>query len=86
MMAGLLCLGITLILGIAEKLTTFFAVILMIFFTLSILPPSDNPLLEYHLVYILALAAVYLGGGYSCLGLEDRWKGSGLMKRFPILE
>lgn len=85
-MTGLLCLGITLVLGIAKKLTTVFAIIMMLFFTLSALPPTTNPILDYHMVYVFVLAAIYQGNGFSCIGLEERWAELKMVKRFGILE
>ena len=73
-------------LGIASKLATVGSVVMMALMFTLVLPPSDNPLVDYHIVYILATLVIYWFGGYSHLGLEDRWKGLSLVKRYPILE
>lgn len=49
-------------------------------------PPSDNPLVDYHIVYILATLAVYFLGGFGKWGLEDRWMSLGVVRRFRILQ
>ena len=86
MMLGLLVLGVTLILGIASKLTTVATSLFMfIMYTLHV-PPQDNPIIDYHILLIVALVAIYGLGGYERLSVYDRWKNSALVKRFPILE
>ncbi|MGN0138817.1 MAG: hypothetical protein ACI381_09455, partial [Candidatus Methanomethylophilaceae archaeon] len=85
-MFGLIAVGACLMLGIASKLSTIGIVVMMaLMFTLCI-PPSDNPLVDYHIVYILTALAVYFLGGFSYLGLEDRWRELGIVKKLPILE
>lgn len=86
LMAGLLIMGITLILGIASKLTTVFMVaFLLIMYSLCI-PPKDNPLIDHRIILIAGLAATYFLGGYERLSLHSKWKELGIVKRFPILE
>ena len=86
LLAGLLAVGSAMMLGIASKLATVGSVVMMALMFTLVLPPSDNPLVDYHIVYILATLVIYWFGGYSHLGLEDRWKGLSLVKRYPILE
>lgn len=86
LLAGLLAVGSAMMLGIASKLATVGSVVMMALMFTLVLPPSDNPLVDYHIVYILATLVIYWLGGYSHLGLEDRWKGLSLVKRYPILE
>ena len=86
LMFGLLAVGACLMLGIASKLSTIGIVIMMaLMFTLCI-PPSDNPLVDYHIVYIVASLAIYFLNGFSYIGLEDRWRELGIVKKLPILE
>ena len=81
LMFGLLAVGACLVLGIASKLSTIGIVIMMaLMFTLCI-PPLD-----YHIVYILTALAVYFLNGFSYIGLEDRWRELGIVKKLPILE
>ena len=83
---ALLIIGITLIIGIASKLTTLFSIMfLVVMYTLCI-PPVDNPIIDYHLVLCTGLLAAYFLGGYGKLSLYDKWKDFFLVKRFPILE
>ena len=86
MMAGMLVMGITLVTGIASKLTTIFmGMFLLVMYCIHV-PPTDNPILDYHITWIITLAAVYLLGGFDRLSLNARWKELGIVKRFRILE
>ena len=49
------------------------------------MPPDDNPLVDYHIVYILASIVIYYLGGYGVLGLDGRWSELSIVERFPIL-
>lgn len=85
-MLGLLVLGITLILGIASKLTTIAITAFMLIMYSLYLPPKDNPFIDYHIILIAGLIATYYLGGYERLSLHSKWKELGIVKRFPILE
>ena len=85
-MAGLLIIGITLILGIATKLTTIFSIVFFIVMYCLCVPPTDNPLIDYHILLAVGMVVVYYLGGYEKLSLYDKWKEFPLVKRFPILE
>lgn len=85
LMAGLLLVGAAMILGVASRLSTAgMCVMMALMFSLEI-PPDDNPLVDYHIVYILASIAIYYLDGYSALGLGERWFELSIVKRFPIL-
>ena len=85
LMAGLLMAGAAMILGVASRLSTVgMCVMMALMFSLEI-PPDDNPLVDYHIVYILASIVIYYLGGYGVLGLDGRWSELSIVKRFPIL-
>lgn len=85
-MLGLLVLGITLLTGIASKLTTIaMSAFLLVMWSLCV-PPVDNPILDYHLILIVGLLAAYCLGGFEWYSLHSRWKETWLVKRFPILD
>lgn len=86
LMFGLIAVGVCMMVGVASKLSTAGSVVMMILMYMLCIPPQDNPLVDYHIVYALASLAVFWLGGFSDLGLEDRWRELPLMKRFPILE
>lgn len=85
LMAGLIAIGVAMMLGIASRLSTVGMVVMMVLMYMLCIPPSDNPLVDYHIVYALAALAVFYLGGYRALGLQDRWEGIGMVKRIPML-
>lgn len=86
LLASLLVLGISLILGITSKLGTFGMVaFLLVMYTLQV-PPIDNPIIDDHIIMAAGMIAVYFLGGFDILSLGPRWKELPFVKRFPILE
>lgn len=84
-MLGLLVLGVTMILGIASKLTTIgVSAFLLVMWMLEV-PPKDNPLIDYHLILIIGTIATYCLKGFERYSLYDKWQETWLVKRFPIL-
>ena len=55
-MLGLLLIGLTLILGIAVKIAGISGSIMMFLMWLAVLPPTNNPVIDDHVVYIVVLA------------------------------
>jgi thiosulfate dehydrogenase [quinone] large subunit len=86
MMSGMLILGITLIFGFASKLTTIATCMFMLVMYSLHVPPTDNPVVDYHLVFIGMMVAIYLLGGFERISVCQRWKEWSLVRRFPILE
>lgn len=86
LMTSLLALGVSLTLGITSKLGTIGIVaFLVVMFTLCI-PPSNTPIFDDHLIMTVGMIAVYCLGGFEHISLEQRWKNTPMVKRFPILE
>ncbi len=86
MMSGMLILGITLIFGFASKLTTIATCAFMLVMYSLHVPPTDNPVVDYHLMLIGLMIAVYLLGGFGRISVQKKWKECFLVERFPILE
>jgi thiosulfate dehydrogenase [quinone] large subunit len=79
-MAGLLLLGLSLILGIGVRVAGYGGAVLVLLMWLAHLPPEQNPLLDEHIVYALALIGLATVGAGEWFGLGTRWArtGSGL--------
>ena len=86
LMAGLLILGITITLGIFTKITTISSIAFFLTMFCIVVPPADNPLIDYHVVYLVFMIAVYYLGGYDRLSLFPKWKELPMVKEFPIIE
>lgn len=85
-MLGLLLMGLALILGIGIKVACYSGSLLMFMMWTSHLPPSNNPFLDDHLIYILVLVGITLAHAGQYLGLGKWWSSTSLVKKFPFLE
>ena len=85
-MLALLSIGVTLMLGIASKLSTVGTIAFLITMYTLVVPPTDNPLIDYHLILCAGMLATYFLGGFEKLSLYSRWKEFFLVKKLPILE
>lgn len=86
LMFGLLAVGLGMILGIASRLSTIGIVIMMVLMYSLSVPPLDNPLFDYHVVYALVSLAVLWFGGYKVLSLRLKWDGLPVIRDHPILQ
>ena len=86
LMIGLLILGITITLGVGTKLTTIFSIMFFLTMYCLVVPPTDNPIIDYHIILSACMVAIYLLGGYEKLSFYPRWKDFFLVKRYPIIE
>lgn len=85
-MAGLLSVGVGLLLGVAVRLSTVVGVIMLLLMWSSLLWPANNPFLDEHIVYIFVLVALNLANSQQKWGLRDWWTGTSLVKSAPFLE
>ena len=85
-MAGLLCIGVALILGVAIKIATVSGVVLMLMMWTAVLPPEHNPFIDDHIIYALSLIAILLANDNQQLGLGAWWKKQDFVKNMPVLE
>jgi thiosulfate dehydrogenase [quinone] large subunit len=96
-MAGMLGVGLALILGIGLRVSAVVATFIMVAMYVAEWPlatmtfegqpsGSTNPLVDYHLIYALVaiLAAVYAAG--HTWGLGRIWESTSLVKRLPWLK
>lgn len=85
-MAGLLFIGVGLLLGVGIRVLSGLGILLLLLMWGAQLWPANNPVLDEHIVYIFVLAAINMSNSQQRLGLKDRWKSTKLVKNFPILE
>jgi thiosulfate dehydrogenase [quinone] large subunit len=85
-MLALLALGVALILGIGMRIAAYGGTLLLLLFWSSNVPPTDNPFIDEHIIYIFVLWGLYLNKAGHIFGLGDWWAKTWLVKRFPILE
>lgn len=78
-MLGLLLIGISLILGIARKISCYAGVLMMLLMWLATLLPSNNPLIDDHIIYALVL--IILANVETRFSLAKWWKSLSLVKK-----
>lgn len=85
-MLGLLCIGLSLCLGIAMKLATKAGALLVILMWSAGLPPANHPFLDDHIVYFFALLFLGTTDVGEHFGFARSWKKMKLVRKFRILE
>ncbi len=86
LLAGLLLIGVTMILGITSKITTISGCAFCFVMYLLEFPSTDTLLFDYHFIYILFIIALYLMGTYETYSLMKWWKKAPIVKDHPILQ
>jgi thiosulfate dehydrogenase [quinone] large subunit len=86
-MLSMLLIGGALMLGIATRLAAIGGAIWMaIFYVATAMPPTYNPVIDEHIVYLLVLVGLAQIGAGRFLGLQERWERLELVRRFPVLK
>ncbi|GAA2731178.1 DoxX family membrane protein [Pedococcus aerophilus] len=73
-MIGLLGIGVALMLGIGMRIATVAGAALLVMMWSAALPPANNPFMDDHIVYALALAVLLGAGAGHHLGLGSTWE------------
>jgi thiosulfate dehydrogenase (quinone) large subunit len=95
-MLGLLGVGVATLLGVGLRVAAVSGTAMMLFMWAAEWPParhtvtgapsmSTNPLVDYHLIYALALLAVAAFPAGNVRGLSARWARTTLVQRRPWL-
>lgn len=85
-MIGLFCTGLALFLGIGLRIAGYAGALMMLLMWMSHLPLQQNPLIDEHIVYALVFLALGSGSTGSLPCLQQWWRGTALVRRFPILQ
>jgi thiosulfate dehydrogenase [quinone] large subunit len=84
-MLGLVGIGIGLCAGIAMRASSVAAAIMLVLMWSVVLPPANNPFMDDHLIYAIAILALPVLQAERMLGLGTWWKQTALVRRFPVL-
>lgn len=84
-MAGLLGVGLALILGIGLRAAAVAGAAMMVFMWMASLPLSSNPVIDDHIIYALVLLGLAAANAGDYLGLGRRWAKTPLVQRLPFL-
>ena len=85
-MTGLCLIGLGLLLGIGVRLASYSGSLLLFMMWLAVFPPKTNPVIDDHIIYILALLGILSSDAGSVFGFGKSWKKSKLVKQYPILQ
>jgi len=84
-MAGMIGIGVAVMLGIGLRVSAVTGTILMVFMYLAEWPftplsGSNNPLVEYHIIYALALIVIAATFAGDTWGLGKAWRNTSLVR------
>ncbi|MCC6643386.1 hypothetical protein IT411_01435 [Candidatus Peregrinibacteria bacterium] len=84
-MLGLLLIGLALLLGIGVRIAGGAGALMMLLMWASHFPPSQNPLIDDHIIYLLIFILLAKNAeGIGRIGIW--WAGQKLVKKYPILK
>ncbi|NUT33417.1 MAG: DoxX family membrane protein [Hamadaea sp.] len=85
-MAGLLGIGLALILGIGLRIAAAAGTLLYVLMWSVVLPPTTNPFMDDHLISAAVIVGLALISAGDTLGLGKWWAGTSLVQRMPWLK
>jgi thiosulfate dehydrogenase (quinone) large subunit len=80
-MVGLLGIGLALALGIAMKPAAVAGATMLVLMWSASLPPSDDLILDNHIIYALLLFGLVAVGAGKTFGFGKQWEGIGFIQR-----
>jgi thiosulfate dehydrogenase [quinone] large subunit len=89
-MLGMIAVGVAVMLGIGLRISAIAGSLIMVFMYLAEWPftagaASTNPLVDYHIIYALALIVIAVFAAGDTWGFGQTWKTLPIVKRFPWL-
>lgn len=84
-MSGLLLIGLSLVSGIGVKVAVVSASLMLLMMWSAVLPGENNPVLDDHIVYIIALIGVMYANKEQVWGLGKWWQSQDIVKKYPYL-
>ena len=70
-MAGLLGIGLALVLGVGLRIAAITGTLLLVLMWAAELPLANNPFMDEHIIYAIVLAGLALAGAGTTLGLGN---------------
>lgn len=84
-MAGLLGIGVALLLGIAMRPACIAGATMVVLMWSASLPPQNDLFMDDHLIYAFLLIGLAAVGAGKTLGLGERWARTEVVQRYPWL-
>jgi len=85
-MAGLLGIGVALILGVAMRIAATAGAVLLVMMWTVVLPPANNIFMDDHLIYAMILIALALAGAGRTFGLGKYWERLDWVSKYGALK
>jgi thiosulfate dehydrogenase [quinone] large subunit len=87
-MAGLLLIGLSLLLGVGMKIAGWSGAVLVFLMWMANFPPTQNPVIDSHTIYLIVLIGLATTNTKPgrMFGLGQAWSGTSIVKRNPWLE
>lgn len=85
-MAGLLLIGLALLLGILTRIAGQAGALMVILMYSALLPPQQNPFLDEHLLFALIMVGLTLVPSGQWLGFGKWWARLLIVRKYPWLE
>ncbi len=83
-MLGMLGVGVALVLGIGMRIAAVAGAAQMLLIRAASPVPENNPIVDEHVIYALALFALLFAGAGDHWGLGRIWRRTRLVQRFPL--
>jgi len=84
-MLGLLGIGVTLLLGVGMRIGTAAGAVMYAFMYAASLPLENNPVVDDHLIGVVVMVVLALGGAGALWGLGAPWRRTALVQEHPVL-
>jgi thiosulfate dehydrogenase [quinone] large subunit len=84
-MAGLGLIGLCLVLGIGVKVASISGILMLLLMWLALIPGENNPFIDDHIIYAVALLGVFMTNKNQVWGLGSWWQKQAIVKKHPIL-
>lgn len=85
-MLGLFLIGAAFLLGVGVRIAGYSSALLVSLMWLAVLPPSHNPLIDEHVIYVFVSIGLTLVHSGCWLGIGRWWSRTWLVKSRPFLE
>ena len=84
-MAGLLGIGVSLLLGVALRIGAAAGALMYAFMYAAVIPLENNPVVDDHLIGVIVMAVLALGAAGTTWGLGRWWNSLRLVEEHPVL-
>jgi thiosulfate dehydrogenase (quinone) large subunit len=84
-MIGLLGIGLGLMLGVMVRISAWAGALLLFLMWTAVLLPENNPFMDDHIIYALALLLLAELGAGRYLGLGGWWERQAVVEKNPVL-